>query len=197
MSMSVSPTQKCYSALCYLWRIGIKRAVVDVDHVVDGASKPKVLRSRSDSRIGEEEGHGHQSTEHHRVPTTQKLPVAHDTSLHRSENSHNVRDHVVSPGIVWAAFTGVGTSTRQEVGQEHVEQGIGQTYLFLSTRRSIQETQCLTNQSPGEPDQGGGQPQLFCGKETSQMCQEFRETVSTLAISRLGMSACFELFNGE
>lgn len=95
--------------------------IVDVDAEVDGTSEAQILSCSPDRTIREEEGHGKQSTNGHRVLPAKHMPVAHEASQDRSKDTTCVRDEVVAPRVVWRVFAGFCASSCQEFREEDVE----------------------------------------------------------------------------
>lgn len=180
----------------HLWSVCIKRSIVDVDRKVNGASEAHILRSCMHRRVGKEEGHRQQCPNDHGIPPSQKLQIAQVTGQDRAKDAHCIGDHVVPPGIIRTALARIRTTTREEIRQKHVEQGIRQA-CEPSDHCSSCRTSSLTDQRPGEPDQTGVQPQSLGRKQSSEVCQEFGEPISRLAVCRFDRSTRIELFEGE
>lgn len=83
----------------HLWRVGVQGSVVDVETEVDETGKDHILVILLDSGVAEEERAGDESTDHHGVFAAQDLPVAHESSKHRAEDTARISKGVVAPRL--------------------------------------------------------------------------------------------------
>lgn len=108
--------------------VQLTSTVVDIQCERNDAAEGNVLSRCAHSCVGEEEDHGEESTDSHGVLPTQRLEVAHETSSDRTEDASDTAQHVVSPLVVRARLSGLGSTSSEILGEEDVEEGIGQTW---------------------------------------------------------------------
>ena len=82
-----------------LWRVCVKRSIINVEEACNEASKRQILRRRLHGRIRPEEGHCRQRTDNHGVLAAQQLRITHVRSNDWTGDSADVCNGVVAPSL--------------------------------------------------------------------------------------------------